>query len=93
MSASSSACEIGVGSWPSLGETQMSPNAVEARWAANSGASRPVGSNVNQPGQPFTATGVTGPTPRLSSRQTKTPRWGMACQPKRPSPWRVSAKW
>ena len=57
-----------------------------ARWAANSGTSRPVGSNVNQPGQPCTATGVTGPTPRLSSRQTKTPRCGMACQPNRPSP-------
>ena len=58
---------------------------------ANSGMSRPVGSKVNQSGQPVTATGVVGETPKLLSRHRKAPRRGMLCQPTCPRPRRKSA--
>ena len=53
-SAVTGASAIGVGNWPSVGETQTSPNEFVPRAAANSGTSRPVGSNVYQSAQPWT---------------------------------------
>src|SRR5271169_1810848 len=66
---------------------------ARVRDAANSGISRPVGSNVNQCGQPVTGTGVPGPTGKLCKRHRNTPRRGIAYQPTRPRGARTSAVW
>src|SRR5437660_4776653 len=72
--ASNNGWLIGVGSCASTGDTQLLPYASPVRDArANSGMSRQVGSKVNQSGQPVTATGVVGETPKLLSRHRKAP--------------------
>ena len=71
----------------------MSPNAVGGAGRREQRRSRPVGSKVNQPGQPWTATGVTGPIAEAEQAPDEDAQVRDGVPAEEAAPVRVSAKW